>query len=98
MRELQNYQEKSALGYSKPQNLINKNSYRNFPDNLKINFGDFSEKDEFLINLLQKGLTTKIVKGNEKSQIHILKNNELGKEEYQLKNPRKFNFYKCIKL
>ena len=52
---------------------------------MKINFGEFSEKDEFLINLLQKGLATKIVKGNEKSQIHILKNNELGKEEYQLK-------------
>ena len=34
---------------------------------------------------MQKGLTKKIVKGNEKSQIHILKNNELGKEEYQLK-------------
>ncbi len=68
-----------------PKSFINKNSYRNFPDNLKINFGEFSEKDEFLINLLQKGLTNKIVKGNEKSQIHILKNNELGKEEYQLK-------------
>ena len=40
---------------------------------------------KFLINLLQKVLTKKIVKGNEKSQIHILKNNELGKEEYQLK-------------
>ena len=69
----------------KPKNLIHKNNYRNFQDNLKINFGEFSEKDEFLINLLQKGLTKKIVKGNEKSQIHILKNNELGKEEYQLK-------------
>ena len=68
-----------------PKSLINKNSYRNFPDNLKVNFGEFSEKNKFLINLLQKGLTTQIVKGNKKSQIHILKNNELGKEEYQLK-------------
>ena len=68
-----------------PKKLINKNSYRNFPENLKINFGEFSEKSEILLNHLQKGLTTQITKSNKNSQINILINNELGKEDYELK-------------
>ena len=59
---------------------------------MKINFGEFSEKSEILLNLLQKGLTSQITKSNKNSQINILINNELGKEDYELKI-KKDNIY-----
>ena len=67
-----------------PQKIKLQNIYRDLPDSLSIDFGEFNLNTDFLIRFLQKGLMLPIVENKKGSGIKIEKTRKIEKESYQL--------------